>query len=320
MRSRSPLHGFTLVELLVVIAIIGVLVALLLPAVQAAREAARRMQCANNLKQIGLALQNYHSARNEFPAGATSSWSLQDAWDILDESTNGEHGTSWMLQVLPYLEQTVLYDRWDFSRNVAGNVDVAQTDVPAFYCPSRRNTVRSEDMGIMFLDWSQGGNDYGGCYCGSNGFWNDIFQPAKCIHKIGNIDFASGSLIGRDDLLGILRVNIPVKISQILDGTSNTLMVGEMQRLNNPSTCDKRSLDGWATGGVATLFVTDSNLSWGNPGGINNDFFESAGSEHPGVAQFAVADGSVRTISENIDTELFMFLGPIADGATGSIP
>ena len=167
--------AFTLVELLVVIAIIGILIALLLPAVQAAREAARRMQCSNNLKQIGLALHGYAASQRVFPPGAIA----VDAYtgstgnlfiDSWAEAATGSHGTSWMLQILPYMEQAGLFDQWNFNTNVLGNMVVATTDIAGFYCPSRRNTVRGEDVDIMFQGWTSGGTDYGGCVGESNYF------------------------------------------------------------------------------------------------------------------------------------------------------
>ena len=318
MRS-SGRNGFTLVELLVVIAIIGILIALLLPAVQSAREAARRMQCANNLKQIGLALHNYAAAHGGFPPAGITQWNLSGAWDIYNESANGKHGTSWMLQILPFMELNTLYDRWDFTQNVKGNADVAKTDIPAFYCPTRRNEVRDQDQSIMFLEWTGGGNDYAAAYCGSNGYWNDIDEPTKCIHKIGSMEYAAGSLINQNNLMGIFTWNKSTKFRDITDGTSNTIMIGEHQRLNDPETCTRRSSDGWAVAGVATTFSTDASTC-GCPGGLNNDFFESPGSEHPGGAQFAMADGSVTFISENVNSVLFMYLGAKASGETKSLP
>jgi len=131
LRARAERIAFTLVELLVVITIIGILIALLLPAVQAAREAARRLQCSNHLKQIGLALHNYASAAGSLPPGAiaidrTGITQLSNVWA---DAANGEHGTSWMLRILPYLEQGALFDHWDFTKNVRGNAAVAAVDI-----------------------------------------------------------------------------------------------------------------------------------------------------------------------------------------------
>ena len=134
-----------LVELLVVIAIIGILIALLLPAVQAAREAARRMQCSNNLKQIGLALHNYAEAMKAFPPGCITAVSnINNPWAAAKSTgtgTTNQHGTSWILQVLPYMELSSLHNQWVFSTSVTGNANYAKVDIAAFYCPSRRSEV-----------------------------------------------------------------------------------------------------------------------------------------------------------------------------------
>ena len=114
--AQKYYHGFTLVELLVVIAIIGILIALLLPAVQSAREAARTAQCCNNLKQLALALHNYAGAHEVFPPGMIVVGN--NPWQ---EARTGEHGTSWMLRILPYIEQSTLFEKWDFTTNVLGN-------------------------------------------------------------------------------------------------------------------------------------------------------------------------------------------------------
>jgi len=162
---RYAKRGFTLVELLVVIAIIGILVSLLLPAVQAAREAARRTQCLNNVKQLGLAVLNYESSHGRCPPGAVPSlpWeTLRDRcrvdltkckWDIKTDAAFGHNGASWMLFILPFIEQQALYDGWDFTKNVSKNELLARKDIATYYCPTRRSGVRQSDIdnGLMFL-------------------------------------------------------------------------------------------------------------------------------------------------------------------------
>jgi len=316
--------GFTLVELLVVIAIIGILISLLLPAVQAAREAARRMQCCNNLKQIALALQSYTASMQTFPPGAVlkpdypsySKW--YDPWgDEAAMEGAGLHGTSWMLQILPFIEQGVLYKEWDFTKNAKDNWAVAEVDIPAFYCPSRRDGVRRRDETIMFEGWQNGGTDYGGCIGRCNG-WRNQCSAGSVSHR-----FLYGSTLFDPEKKGIFGPNTATAFSDIRDGSSNTIIVGEMQRLVPDAAAtgydktNKTSNDGWALAGVATLFTTavaGEGGDSGHTGGMNNEFFESPGSQHPGGAQFGLADGSVRFISENIDSIMFSWMGSMADG------
>ncbi len=330
-------RGFTLIELLVVIAIIAILVALLLPAVQQAREAARRSQCQNNLKQIGLALHNYHDQHKVFPPGQIASLFLTgpngfQTTDPTEATLNtgaglGLHGHSWMLHILPMLDQGVLYNTWNFNYNVWGNGDLptvatfltgieppAQTEIAAFYCPSRRGKGTMDVNKFSYTlkvdsTWTKGGNDYGGCMGSVTGFdliTDPLLRPTYHLTpdqlKI-TTSIPPESPEPRNQ--GIFFVNSSTTISDIVDGTSNVLMVGEVARLNDPVDPLLQSSDGWAWGGAATMFTT-----WI---GINKGFqFDEPGSEHEGLAHFCLADGSVRSISENIDLATFQNLGNIA--------
>lgn len=151
-------NAFTLIELLVVIAIIGVLVGLLLPAVQQAREAARRISCINNIKQINLAIHGLYDFQKQFPAGANVSSSQWDIYDVVEEAEQGANGSSWLVSILPLIDQQPISDQWDLTANVRSNSEVASKDIPTFYCPSRRSGVRSEDINMMFLGWTSGGD------------------------------------------------------------------------------------------------------------------------------------------------------------------
>lgn len=319
-RHSSSRKGFTLIELLVVIAIIAILIALLLPAVQQAREAARRSQCKNNLKQIGLALHNYHETHSVFPPGLITTADLTSTtfnghryWTEAKNTTGaGLHGTSWMLMILPFVEQSTIYNDWNFNTNVYGNASVANNDIPAFYCPSRRTKILPSDTSFMFNSHDKGGTDYGGCMGGVNGFHDNGTAPCEhAIHKVGGLPGASSlDMTFRGGDLGIFYANSSTTIAMIKDGTSNTIMGGEMQRLYSSSSCPSQSFDGWAVGGVASIFDTATDSGGG---GLNNGFFQSAGSDHAGGAHFVMADGAVRFISENIDINLYDSLGT-ADG------
>ncbi|MFK7777648.1 MAG: DUF1559 domain-containing protein [Gimesia sp.] len=334
MRSQKKRRGFTLIELLVVIAIIAILIALLLPAVQQAREAARRSTCKNNMKQIALALHSYNETHGVFPPGAiatTTTSSGYDVWRDAGSTTGlGLHGTSWVVQILPFVDQASIYNKWNFNTNVMGNRIAAENNLPVFYCPTRRSKVRKLDEPIMISEnpvsssgpvnlinpFTKGGCDYGVCIGAGNG-WSD----GDIIHITHRTTALIGSFGGGSTgFLGMFSVNSDTAIRDVDDGTSNTIMTGELLKLHGTSAPRMRQ-DGWAVGGVSTMF--DTGLSGGTlgGGGFNNKFYQSAGSDHIGGAHFGFGDGSVRFLSENMSSLVYKQLGT-ADGreATNYVP
>ena len=342
--KREGRIGFTLVELLVVIAIIGILIGLLLPAINAAREAGRRASCMNNVKQIGLALNNYVSSYGFLPPGVklnsnyvrnnlTQSY---DPWAEAGMNANnpGYSGASWMLYILPFMEHHDIFDHWDMIHSVMTNKMLAQTDIKEFYCPSRRGNIRPGDVEIMFQKWTSGGTDYGGCV-GRVNFWDNVMSPSNTgTHQMCTAQYIVPNAEPSQTLvplkIGVFYPNSKTTLNQIVDGTAHTIMIAELQRLHNPGYTPAgqdaeyygpcmTSSDGWALGGLSTLFdcaVYDEGGDTGQPGGFNNQFFEGAGSQHPSGANFGAVDGSVHFLNENIDSQTYAYLGSMADCVT----
>lgn len=311
--SRSVRPGFTLVELLVVIAIIGVLVALLLPAVQAAREAARRSSCSNNLKQIGLALHNYHDVQNSFPPGKITPGPCCGTQSM----------TSWTIAILPFIEQSPLYDQYD--QNVTNehpnNQYVREQSVATYQCPSDLNSNKLERPG------SGPGNQLNyrhGSYRGVGGSaWDNRAQRISgggwwddCANT--HPDFLRG-MLSCSMWPGAPRRRDPARMRDVIDGTSNTLMVGEQaaSRTTNRGTFWAYSYTSYNT---SDAYPQSTTLLEYNRCGTSNQCKRGWGSFHPGGLQFCLGDASVRFISETIDIYTFCNMATMAGQEVVQVP
>ena len=279
--SRPYRRGFTLVELLVVIAIIGILIALLLPAIQAAREAARGVTCANNMKQIGLALHNYHDVWETFPPGG---WARQIA------------GVSMHVLILPYLEQGNEFDTFELSHNLLHYINDTKMDskpMPTYMCPSAPlRFVWSTYFGrpLYYQHYNP--------VLGASG--ENLFDGGQ--YPLEGVDFG----YGRYATTGVLRIDVPHPIRDIVDGTSHTFLVGELAwECGNDDYPAMYSYWVWGTTGDTFGLYCCRNLKYPlNSASLvtvkgNNVSF---GSMHPGGAHFLLGDGAVRFVSE--ETEL----------------
>jgi len=313
-------RGFTLIELLVVIAIIAVLIALLLPAVQQAREAARRSQCKNNLKQIGLALHNYHDVYNALPPGYVLTPGVADK----------EGHWAWSAMILPYVELGTVYN----AMNV-GNTTVAaamgDTNIRAsiqkpqsmFRCPSDANAPKTHTLAAYGIN--VGGTEYGlpvANYIASNNIANIRAQRPTIPQD------------GRTGGVGAFYENSSVKFRDITDGTSNTFLVGERTyQIRGASQTGAGTLyaardwsgkgpahqglsgapwnqGGWKTIAGSTYSPINNVSSWDSSGS------QTYSSQHVGGVHFVFGDGSVRFISQNIDAGVLNSDGTIANTGT----
>jgi len=302
-------RGFTLVELLVVIAIIGILIALLLPAIQAAREAARRSQCTNHLRQIGLAVIGFEDTNKRYPPGAY--------WYGNDPRNRG----SILIYILPYLELTDLYNAFDYTKQIdsqtykGSSILIDTTRIPVYICPSDTKVVTSDNRSAVNYAASSGPTkhiDNSNCSCSEWSNWNQYglapYSQAK--------NFA-GVFHRRGD---------PTKQREITDGLSNTIFFGEVR----PG-CGQHVARSWGNsnngqGLTSTLIPINYDTcssdaatpgckrwcNWSTELG-----FKSA---HSGGANFLMGDDSVHFFTEDIDHWNFQYLGAKADGKTALLP
>lgn len=324
-RTLGRQKAFTLVELLVVIAIIGVLIALLLPAVQQAREAARRSQCINNLKQLGLAAHNNHDTFLKFPAAL---YNHNNGYAGNNESD--QLGPNWAVKLLPFVEQSALYDLFEVNENNANTVDKWQRDVqlpngeyaraqeiPAYLCPTDAAS-KTPYSGV-------GGNWGRGNYAANGGF-GSWWADGQSLTPNGY-----GQSISSD---GVFTVNTGKNMSAVTDGTSNTVLFDEI-RIGEVDT-DQRGV--WALGVSGSSIV--NNFSRGDCHGPNDrngnsddvldcqDFADGTGgcwegctntqavarSLHPGIVNVVYVDGSVSSIAETIDQPTWAMMHAVNDG------
>lgn len=284
-------RGFTLIELLVVIAIIAILIALLLPAVQQAREAARRSQCKNNLKQIGVALHNYHETYSTFPPGWIRHANNWESW-------------GWSVYILPFMEQAPLYKNLNVSdqtlrqRLAAGDPGgILKTVIPNYRCPS-------DPGGDLGPELAHSNRHFGG------GLGHD--EGGLSSYDVGPLNYVGNAgtrrdVAGNGRFLGIFDNNSATRIRDILDGTSHTFLVGERDikfcrggtwpGMRNPNGNGSRGI--WVLVGTSFPKLNqDWNvIAWSADGGCGEGF----SSLHTGGAHFLLADGSARFVSENID-------------------
>src|SRR5262245_27504828 len=294
-RPRCAHAGFTLIELLVVIAIIGVLVALLVCAVQKVRESASRWTCTNNLKQIGLALHHHHDAHRAFPPATTTRPTL--------------HG--WGSSILPFIEQDVLDRRYDRQRNWYDpiNQPVVNMQLNLMRCPSVPGGARMESSAVDSISWSAAISDYG------------VFRSVHVIL----LDDGYISPVG--SLLGVMIYNRPSRVTDIVDGAPNTLLVAEIAgrperwEMGRRVAGEKSLGAGWADSLNSTMlsgydtatgfFVGDCAINCSNNG--------AAYSFHSGGANLAFADGTVRFLRQDIGIRMMAALVTRSGGEVVSL-
>jgi prepilin-type N-terminal cleavage/methylation domain-containing protein/prepilin-type processing-associated H-X9-DG protein len=293
-RSR---RAFTLIELLVVIAIIGILIALLLPAVQAARESARRMTCSNHLKQIGLAIQNYHNAYRAIP--------ISIAYDVAGSNSKG-----WILSILPQLEEQALFDQFRpyFASTIysAGCAPAMKTQVPTLQCPSDATVTQNStnqwqwvgiEVALTSYKGVMGDNRMGGSASVHGGSEPDCTLTSACDGLFWRYNYLAG-----------------LSFRSISDGLSKTLMVGESRPRYFPCSAVYFCNGDYASTYAPINYVPqpfDYN-AWWNWWGFSSD--------HPGGAQFCLADGSVHFLDEAIDQTLYEAISTRAGNESVDVP
>jgi len=324
--------GFTLVELLVVIAIIGILIALLLPAVQAAREAARRSQCTNNLKQLGVSLYNYHDTFKVFPAlGFDRGWGGTDNYGY--KTTYSNHNG--LVSLLPYIEQQAIYDQYDFTAAASdytrgtsfpiagdpvasGNAVLMGNVLAAFICPSDSGEVLASTSSSYRPVGPVGGVTYRGVKT------NYDFSAQRTT----SLNLWFRQVLQQRYMFG---ENSTTQIASVTDGTSNTVALAETLHDVANGHCPAWGYRAWVMAGIDLRYTYGLNFnaipaSWGWYGGDRTPRpsrladWSIAGSLHPGGLNVTLGDASVRFLSETTDRTTLDAITWMADGSTVQVP
>ena len=338
-------RGFTLIELLVVIAIIAVLIALLLPAVQQAREAARRAQCKNNLKQLGLAIHNYEGTSKQFPMSSSHNW--HSNWGGPGGS-DGQLRGSMLVTILPYTDQSPLYKEIDFQASTAGHyyhgVPMSRRAapgslsggrdsngyslinhqlVPGLICPTydQSTSAWSDTKVTNYLPTDGAQYHWGNQACFNVGAPGTGSNGHEQYFRNGMNGAWWGMSNDPNAISGVFSAGgWAAKMGQIADGTSNTIAMGEVR-----PHCTNWYQAGWGAMGPTTVATTMAsinfdtcspakNTSCGNAGQGEGNASEGFKSKHKGGAHFLMCDGTVRFIAENIGYDLYQRLGDRRDG------
>ncbi|QDT98564.1 DUF1559 domain-containing protein [Gimesia aquarii] len=303
-RRSVSRHGLTLVELMVVLAIIGILISLLLPAIQQAREAARRAHCRSNLKQITLAILNYHNVHQTAPLNTSFTHGFGPSARV----------KSWMQCLLPFIEQSALHEKIDPGSSIVGMRHIAAMPISLFNCPTDTHPGSLDERADVPQDWVLGITNYKAS-AGSNWGWGLFARSEPNGRFAGSTD---GLSEGNGFICESRKAPVVTRLKDLTDGTSNTFAVGEC-------VAGWTKWSWWFSNNTVTA-TSAIPLNYKPPSKTREenalDWFHCYGfsSRHPGGGNFSMADGSVRFINENVNLSIYRALATIQGQEVVQLP